>query len=94
MSELDQTGRPTQAQHLHEQVRQGHEVALAEVGNGSEVRLVQPGHRHDVDPLLASRLIFGTVNSMTEWLRGDVDVDHLADTVATLAFDGLLRRED
>jgi AcrR family transcriptional regulator len=48
--------------------------------------------RTDVDPLLASRLLFGTVNSMTEWLRGDVDVDHLADTVATLAFDGLLRR--
>jgi AcrR family transcriptional regulator len=50
--------------------------------------------RTDVDPLLASRLLFGTVNSMTEWLRGDVDVDHLADTVATLAFDGLLRREE
>ncbi|GAB3020719.1 TetR family transcriptional regulator [Nocardioides flavus (ex Wang et al. 2016)] len=49
--------------------------------------------RTDVDPLLASRLLFGTVNSMTEWLRGDVDVERLADAVATLAFDGLLRRE-
>jgi AcrR family transcriptional regulator len=50
--------------------------------------------RDDVDPLLASRLLFGTVNSMTEWLRDDSDVDALADTVTTLAFDGLLRRGD
>ena len=48
--------------------------------------------RDDLDPQLISRLLFGLVNSMTEWLRGDVDVDHLADTVETLAFDGLLRR--
>ena len=47
--------------------------------------------RDDVDPLLASRLLFGTVNSMTEWLRGDIDVEALADTVTTLAFDGLIR---
>ena len=49
--------------------------------------------RADVDPLLTSRLLFGTVNSLTEWLRGDVDVEALADTVTTLAFDGLVRRE-
>ena len=48
--------------------------------------------RDDVDPLLASRLLFGTVNSMTEWLRDDSDVEGLADTVAALAFDGLRRR--
>lgn len=48
--------------------------------------------RDDVDPLLVSRLLFGTVNSMTEWLRGDGDVEALADTVTTLAFDGLVRR--
>ena len=47
--------------------------------------------RDDVDPLLASRLLFGTVNSMTEWLRDDSDVEALADTVTTLAFDGLMR---
>ena len=52
VSELDQTSRPTQAQHLHEQVRQGHEVALAEVGDGAEIRPVQAGHGHDIDPLL------------------------------------------
>jgi AcrR family transcriptional regulator len=50
--------------------------------------------RDDVDPLLTSRLLFGTVNSMTEWLRDDSDVDALADTVTTLAFDGLTRRDD
>jgi AcrR family transcriptional regulator len=47
--------------------------------------------RADIDPLLISRLIFGMVNSLTEWLRGDGDVDQLADTVTTLAFDGLSR---
>jgi hypothetical protein len=44
--------------------------------------------------LLASRLLFGTVNSMTEWLRDDSDADALADTLTTLAFDGLLRHGD
>ena len=33
------------------------------------------------------------VNSMTEWLRGDLDVESLADTVTTLAFDGLSRHD-
>jgi AcrR family transcriptional regulator len=47
--------------------------------------------RADVDPLLASRLLFGTVNSMTEWLRDDSDAEALADAVTTLAFDGLVR---
>ena len=50
--------------------------------------------RADVDPLLTSRLLFGTVNSMTEWLRDDSDVEALADTVTTLAFDGLMRHGD
>lgn len=50
--------------------------------------------RADVDPLLTSRLLFGTVNSMTEWLRDDSDAEALADTVTTLAFDGLMRHGD
>ena len=50
--------------------------------------------RADVDPLLTSRLLFGTVNSMIEWLRDDSDVEALADTVTTLAFDGLTRHGD
>ena len=47
--------------------------------------------RGDVDPLLTSRLLFGMVNSMTEWLRSDGDVATIPDTVTTLAFDGLTR---
>jgi AcrR family transcriptional regulator len=49
--------------------------------------------RGDVDPLLTSRLLFGMVNSMTEWLRGDGDAETLADSVTTLAFDGLVRHD-
>ena len=49
--------------------------------------------RGDVDPLLTSRLLFGMVNSMTEWLRDSSRVDQLADTVTTLAFEGLRRHE-
>lgn len=46
--------------------------------------------RGDLDPLLISRLLFGTVNSLTEWVHtDDVDADALADAVTTLAFDGL-----
>lgn len=48
--------------------------------------------RDDIDPLVISRLIFGMVNSLTEWLRDDGDVDALAGTVTTLAFDGLTHR--
>ncbi len=47
--------------------------------------------RADVDPLVISRLIFGMVNSLTEWVRGS-EVEALADTVTTLAFDGLTHR--
>ena len=45
--------------------------------------------RADVDPLLASRLLFGMVNSMTEWVRPGVDPEPLADALVALAFDGL-----
>ena len=47
--------------------------------------------RPDVDPALTSRLLFGTVNSLTEWYRpdGDLSPDALADAVVTTAFDGL-----
>ena len=49
--------------------------------------------RKDLDPLLTSRLLFGMVNSMTEWLRDGGDVETIADTVTTLAFDGLTRHD-
>lgn len=53
--------------------------------------------RDDIDPLVASRLLFGMVNSLTEWVRRDLaqpgaDTEALADAVAGLAFDGLTRR--
>jgi AcrR family transcriptional regulator len=53
--------------------------------------------RPDVDPAVASRLLFGMVNSLVEWYRprGRTD-DHasIADAVVTIAFDGmrLIRR--
>ena len=48
--------------------------------------------REDLDPLLISRLLFGMVNSLTEWIRPELDAEGLADVVTTLAFDGLMRR--
>ena len=49
--------------------------------------------RADLSPDLVSRLLFGMVNSAAEWYRpdGEVDAAQLADTIATLAFDGLTR---
>ncbi len=46
--------------------------------------------RADVDPAIAARLLFGMVNSLTEWYqprRGNAAA--MADTVVALAFDGL-----
>jgi AcrR family transcriptional regulator len=47
--------------------------------------------RPDVDPAVTSRLLFGTVNSLTEWYRpgGGLTADDLADAVVTTAFLGL-----
>ncbi|PKH39043.1 transcriptional regulator, TetR family [Nocardioides alpinus] len=45
--------------------------------------------RDDLDPLVISRLLFGMVNSLVEWVRPDVDEDALAASLAALAFDGL-----
>jgi AcrR family transcriptional regulator len=52
------------------------------------------GVRDDIDPHLASRLLFGTVNSLIEWYRpeGDLPVDTLADALTTVLFDGLAGR--
>ncbi|MFC6083905.1 TetR/AcrR family transcriptional regulator [Sphaerisporangium aureirubrum] len=49
--------------------------------------------RPDVDPAVAARMLFGLVNSLTEWYRprGGLDADALADTVCVLAFQGLRR---
>lgn len=50
--------------------------------------------RRDIDPWLTSRLLFGTVNSLIEWYdpeRG-VSVRTLAESLATIVFDGLRNR--
>jgi AcrR family transcriptional regulator len=47
--------------------------------------------RTDVDPAITSRLLFGTVNSLTEWYRpnGGLSADNLADALVTTTFRGL-----
>ena len=47
--------------------------------------------RSDVDPAVISRLLFGTVNSLTEWYRPDrgLSADDLADAVVAITFAGL-----
>ncbi|WP_113703488.1 TetR/AcrR family transcriptional regulator [Nonomuraea lactucae] len=47
--------------------------------------------RPDVDPAVTSRLLFGLVNSLTEWYRprGGLGAEALADAVCKIAFDGL-----
>jgi AcrR family transcriptional regulator len=49
--------------------------------------------RPDVDPAVTSRLLFGTVNSLTEWYRADggLSADDLADALVATTFDGLRR---
>ena len=51
--------------------------------------------RDDIPADLASKLLFGMVNSLVEWVRPDgrYDEQQLADSLATLAFDGLARRD-
>ena len=50
--------------------------------------------RPDVDPAVTSRLLFGTVNSLTEWYRpdGGLSADDLADALVTTTFQGLRSR--
>jgi AcrR family transcriptional regulator len=50
--------------------------------------------RPDVDPAVTSRLLFGTVNSLTEWYRpgGGLGADDLADALVATAFRGLRTR--
>ncbi len=50
--------------------------------------------RADLRPDLVSRLLFGLVNSLVEWYRpgGEIDAEEVADSVVSLAFDGLVPR--
>lgn len=50
--------------------------------------------RPDVDPAVTSRLLFGTVNSLTEWYRpdGGLSADDLAHALVATTFQGLRAR--
>ena len=51
--------------------------------------------RPDVDPATAARLLFGMVNSLTEWYRPDRGgAEALAETVIAIAFEGLRTRAE
>ncbi len=51
--------------------------------------------RSDVDAAIATRLIFGMINSVVEWYRpgGPVDRDALARDILTVVLDGLISRD-
>ena len=58
-------------------------------------RAVEEGSiRSDLPPDLTSRLLFGTVNSLAEWVRADgrYDAVALADAVTAMTFEGLAVR--
>jgi AcrR family transcriptional regulator len=48
--------------------------------------------RADLDPRLVTRLLFGMVNSVAEWLRPGHSPGEVAEALVALAFDGLRRR--
>lgn len=52
--------------------------------------------RPDVDPAITARLLFGTVNSLTEWLKPGrtYNAAQLADAIASITFDGLRVHRD
>lgn len=56
-----------------------------------EAAIAEGSLRSDIDPGLITRLLFGMVNSLTEWYRPrpDRDAATVADAVATIAFEGL-----
>jgi AcrR family transcriptional regulator len=72
-----------------------HALARRRVFDGIVTDLVKQAQaegsvRPDVDPATAARLLFGMVNSLTEWYRprrGSASA--MADAVATIAFEGL-----
>jgi len=47
--------------------------------------------RNDLDPRLATRLLFGMLNSVSEWYRrdGKLDADGIARAVFQIAFEGM-----
>lgn len=71
--------------------RRALDQAVAELVRGA---VAEGDLRRDLDPVVTARLLFGTVNSLTEWLRpgGSHDATQLADAVLAMAFDGLRAR--
>jgi AcrR family transcriptional regulator len=47
--------------------------------------------RTDMDERLATRLLFGMINSIAEWYRPQAEGQAVADTVVRMAFEGLRR---
>ena len=64
-------------------------AVTALVREAEEAGDLRPG----ADPSTAARLVFGMINSVTEWYRpgGDLGAGDLADAVVRLALDGLRR---
>ena len=50
--------------------------------------------RGDIEPRLATRLLFGMLNSVTEWYRagGGLDAPEIAEAIFRVAFEGMERR--
>lgn len=64
------------------------QLAADLVGQAIAEGALRPG----LDPTLVARLIFGTVNSLTEWLKpGAIDAAALAAQVCAMTLDGLRR---
>jgi AcrR family transcriptional regulator len=63
---------------------------LAELVNAA---IAEGAIRDDIPPDLASKLLFGMVNSLIEWVRpdGHYEPGVVADAITTIAFDGLNR---
>lgn len=59
------------------------DIVIAAIGEGS----VRP----DIEPRLATRLLFGMLNSIIEWYRPDgaLNADDIAETVFKIVLDGL-----
>ncbi|XBB70337.1 TetR/AcrR family transcriptional regulator [Nocardioides sp. WV_118_6] len=56
------------------------------VTEASEQGLARP----DLDPHVSARLVFGLVNSLTDWVRPRHSAEKVADDLVQLAFHGLL----
>jgi hypothetical protein len=59
------------------------DIVIAAIGEGS----IRP----DIEPRLATRLLFGMLNSIVEWYRPDgaLSADDIAETVFKIVLDGL-----